>query len=173
MRGRHRTVLLAIAVILFAFPSLADALRSDVIAHLDDAEKKLTALAEATPQESMTWRPGEGVRSNAEVFLHVAAGNYFLGGTIGAKRPEGLDLGKLDKSSTDKATILQEIKRSFEFARGAIEGAPGDLDAEQDLFGRQVSKRYVVLLIGVHAHEHLGQAIAYARMNGIAPPWSE
>jgi hypothetical protein len=25
----------------------------------------------------------------------------------------------------------------------------------------------------VHMHEHLGQSIAYARMNGITPPWSK
>jgi uncharacterized damage-inducible protein DinB len=23
-----------------------------------------------------------------------------------------------------------------------------------------------------HMHEHLGQAIAYARVNGVVPPWS-
>jgi uncharacterized damage-inducible protein DinB len=30
----------------------------------------------------------------------------------------------------------------------------------------------VLELLATHNHEHLGQMIAYARMNGIAPPWS-
>ena len=30
----------------------------------------------------------------------------------------------------------------------------------------------VFLRILVHNNEHMGQAIAYARMNGIVPPWS-
>ena len=37
-------------------------------------------------------------------------------------------------------------------------------------------QRHVVdaaLLIGGDLHEHLGQLIAYARMNNIVPPWSK
>jgi hypothetical protein len=29
-----------------------------------------------------------------------------------------------------------------------------------------------MILMIEHASEHLGQSIAYARMNGVAPPWS-
>jgi uncharacterized damage-inducible protein DinB len=32
--------------------------------------------------------------------------------------------------------------------------------------------REVFTLLATHAAEHLGQAIAYARMLGVAPPWS-
>ena len=30
----------------------------------------------------------------------------------------------------------------------------------------------VVYILVTHAHEHLGQSIAYARVNGIVPPWT-
>jgi hypothetical protein len=31
----------------------------------------------------------------------------------------------------------------------------------------------VIYLMIVHNHEHLGQTIAYARLNGVTPPWTE
>jgi uncharacterized damage-inducible protein DinB len=40
------------------------------------------------------------------------------------------------------------------------------------LFGRDASVRLAMMLTIEHNSEHLGQSIAYARMNGITPPWS-
>jgi uncharacterized damage-inducible protein DinB len=41
-----------------------------------------------------------------------------------------------------------------------------------ELFGMKMSKRATLILLASHSHEHLGQSIAYARSNGIVPPWT-
>jgi DinB superfamily len=51
------------------------------------AARQLLALAEATPADQFGWRPGPGVRSVSEVYMHIAAGNLWLLGQAGAKLP--------------------------------------------------------------------------------------
>jgi uncharacterized damage-inducible protein DinB len=148
-------------------------LRADVIWLLNDVEKKLVALAEATPQEKYAWRPGPGVRSISEVYMHIAFGNYFIPSFLGAKMPEGLTRDT-EKTVTEKAKVVEAMKKSFDHARKAVEGTPdSDLDKKVKVFGQEPSERLMLIGLVSHGHEHLGQSIAYARTNGIAPPWSE
>ncbi len=154
--------------------SSAAAFLADVDANLSDAEGKLVDLAEAVPAEKMAWRPAEGVRSYVEVVLHVAGGNYFLAGMLGAPAPEGIDARNIEKSTTDKAKAIEAMKVSYVFVKKVIAGfSAADLDTKIDFFGKQRTKREIVLGVISHSHEHLGQSIAYARMNGVAPPWSK
>lgn len=151
----------------------ASGVKAEILRQIEDAEKKLVALAEATPAEKFAWRPGEGVRSTGEVFAHVAGANYFLPTFWGVKIPEGTDPRSFEKDGGDKAKTLDTMKKSFEHARKAVADVPAaDLDKAVKLFGRDSSVREANLVVATHAHEHLGQAIAYARMNGIVPPWS-
>jgi uncharacterized damage-inducible protein DinB len=148
-------------------------LRADVIWQLNDVEKKLVSLAEAMPQEKFGWRPGAGVRSVSEVYMHVAGGNYFLPTFLGAKMPEGFSR-EMEKTVTEKAKVVDALKRSFDHARKAVEATPdSDLDKKVKFFGQEPSERMMMIVLVSHGHEHLGQSIAYARTNGIAPPWSE
>jgi uncharacterized damage-inducible protein DinB len=154
-------------------PTAPAGIQADLLASIQDAEDKLLALAEATPAEKLNWRPAEGVRTTGEVFAHVAAANYFLPTFWGVKMPEGVDPRSFEKSNLDKAGAIARLRQSFEHARAAVTSAPAaDLDKGIELFGRKSTQRGAMLVIASHAHEHLGQAIAYARMNGIAPPWS-
>ncbi len=147
--------------------------RGEILQQVDDAEKKLTALAEAMPAEKYGWRPGEKIRSVGEVFMHVAGGNYFLPTFWGVKPPEGVNPREFEKSGSDKAKVLATMKASFEHARNAIKSAPeADLNKAIKLFGNDATIRQAMLVVATHNHEHLGQSIAYARMNGVAPPWS-
>jgi uncharacterized damage-inducible protein DinB len=147
--------------------------RAEVLRQLGDAKEKLMALAEAMPAEKYGWRPAEGVRSVGEVFLHVAGGNYFLPTFWGAKPPEGLDLRNIEKAGGDKAKVIDAMKKSFDHAEAAIKAVPeAEMGKSVKMFGRDASVREVFMTEASHAHEHLGQAIAYARMNGVAPPWS-
>lgn len=148
-------------------------MRGEILQQVDDAEKKLTALAEAMPAEKFGWRPAEKVRSVGEVFMHVAGGNYFLPTFWGVKPPEGVNPREFEKSGSDKAKVLATMKASFEHARNAIKNAPeADLGKAIKLFGNDATIRQAMLVVATHNHEHLGQSIAYARMNGVAPPWS-
>jgi uncharacterized damage-inducible protein DinB len=156
-----------------AAPSTPSGLRADVIWQLTDVEKKLAALAEAMPQEKYGWRPGPGVRSVSEVYMHVAGGNYFLPTFLGAKMPEGITRD-MEKTVTEKAKVIEALKKSFDHARKAVEGTPdSDLDKKVKFFGQEPSERMMLIVLVSHGHEHLGQSIAYARTNGVAPPWSE
>ena len=149
------------------------ALRQDIIAQLNDAEKKLIALAEATPQDKFAWRPASGVRSTSEVFMHVALANVLIPGLVGIKDTTLRVTQEMERSVTDKAQIVDMLKKSFAVARGAVTGVPQmEMDSTVSFFGTPMSKRSVLLLLATHAHEHLGQSIAYARMNGVVPPWS-
>jgi uncharacterized damage-inducible protein DinB len=153
-------------------PRAPAGIRGDILAQFDDAANKLIQLGEAIPQEKYSWRPGTGVRSVSQVLMHVAGGNYYVLGFAGVKMPEGLPQDG-ENTVTDKAQVLAQLKRSVEFTRAAIRGMPdADLDKAATMFGQQTNNRNVLFTVATHAHEHLGQLIAYARTNGVVPPWS-
>jgi uncharacterized damage-inducible protein DinB len=149
------------------------AVKAEIIRQLDEAEEKLVALANATPAEKLGWKPGEKVRSTGEVFLHVAGGNYFLASLAGTKVPDGVNMKDMEKNAGDKAVVIDTLKKSFDHVRKMIQAASdADLEKKVKIFDHEGTVREVYLLLATHAHEHLGQSIAYARMNGITPPWS-
>jgi uncharacterized damage-inducible protein DinB len=148
--------------------------RSEVLAEVTIQGDKFVRLAGAIPAEKYTWRPAPEVRSIAEVFLHVAAANYNIYQMVGAAAPAGLDIKNLEKSTTDKAKVIAALKDSFVHARKAITVMPdADLEKSLDWFGGKNTERGVLLFVVRHAAEHLGQAIADARVNGVVPPWTE
>lgn len=147
-------------------------LQAELIGQFDDAANKILQLAEAIPQEKYGWRPAEGVRSVSEVLMHVTGGNFFIPTFAGVKMPEGLSRDA-EKTVTDKTQVIDHLKRSFEHVRTSLRGvADADLSKPAKMFGRETTCRNVYLTTVMHAHEHLGQLIAYARSNGIVPPWS-
>lgn len=147
-------------------------LQAELLAQFDDAARKLLQLAEAIPQDKYTWRPGAGVRSVSEVVMHVAGGNYFLPTFAGVKSPSELRRDA-ETSVTEKGQVIDHLKGSIEHVRVSLRAFPeADLDRPATMFGRETTCRNVFLTTVTHAHEHLGQLIAYARVNGIVPPWS-
>lgn len=149
--------------------------RGSILFQIDQAREKLIALANAMPAEKYGWRPGEGVRSAGEVFNHVASANYFLPTFWGAKVPAGVNPQTLEKEmSGDKAKTIDVMTKSFDHLREAILAVPdADLDRKIKLFGQDATVRDAMMVLASHAHEHLGQSIAYARSNGVVPPWSK
>jgi uncharacterized damage-inducible protein DinB len=148
-------------------------LRADVQAMLDRAEQELVALASVMPAEKFSWRPAPGVRSFGEVLLHVAGGNYEIGAAWGVKPPPTVDLAKIEEQGADKGNAVAAMRVSFEEMRKSIAAMPdSELERPIDMFGHHIKVRTALLAAVSHAHEHLGQAIAYARMNGVVPPWT-
>ena len=146
--------------------------RQAAVAELQEAQQELVSLAQATPADKYTWRPAEGVRSVAEVYLHVCAGNFGLTARAGAPPKPGFKFQGFEKSTTDKTQIIAQLKDSFEFAENGIRGL-SDADLSKPSSWQQYpTVGDVILHIVAHAHEHLGQSIAYARLNGIIPPWT-
>jgi uncharacterized damage-inducible protein DinB len=150
----------------------ASGFKADAIGNIDYASKELVSLAEAMPAEKYSWRPAPGVRSVSEVYMHVALANYYLPSFTGAKVPEGIDR-EMETKVTDKAKVVETLKKSIDSLRTAISNTPdAELDTKVKAFGRDLSKRAIFLIALGHIHEHLGQSIAYARSNGVTPPWS-
>jgi uncharacterized damage-inducible protein DinB len=146
---------------------------SDVNNDFNETQQKIISLAEAIPAEKYTWRPEEGVRSVSEVLMHIAGANYFLMSFAGLKTPEGTD-ENMGKDVTDKSKILDVLKTSFADLHANLKKLnESQLDDQVDMFGNKASIRDVVFTEMGHLHEHLGQLIAYARMNGVVPPWSK
>ena len=143
--------------------------RAEFLANLDEVQEKIMDLAESTPADKFSWRPAPGVRSISEVYMHVAGGNYFLATFVGVKPPANMP--DLEKDITRKADVIAELKRSFDHLRHAAAGA-NDLEKPVKMFGNQTTYRGVLVTMLSHLHEHLGQSIAYGRMNGVIPPWS-
>ena len=138
----------------------------------DRASDKLLQLAEAIPAEKYAWRPTPEVRSVSEVFIHVAAANAFLSNkAAGIDPPAGLDR-EAEVRITAKAEVIAILKTSQEHVRRALARRDGDFQAQVDFFWGPAPVRDVFLQMAAHSHEHLGQMIAYARMAGVAPPWS-
>jgi hypothetical protein len=72
---------------------------------------------------------------------------------------------------TAKAEVIQYLKASQELVRQSYPKA--ELQKKVKFLGKDTTVDAVYLRCIVHSNEHMGQSIAYARMNGIVPPWSE
>jgi uncharacterized damage-inducible protein DinB len=136
-------------------------------------QKKFIDLANALPADKFNWRPSPDSRSFAEVFLHVAGERYQILGLMGAAAPAGFNPKTFEKSTTDKSQIVDELNKSSEFTQKAIGGMSNAEFAKLlPKLGPQANAGDVVYILVADAHEHLGQAVAYARENGIVPPWT-
>ena len=134
---------------------------------------QLIALAEATPEDKFAWRPAAGVRSTSEVYMHIVLANFYLLSVTGPKMPEDLK-ENMEKTVTSKADVIKWLKRSLEAVRSAHAAMkPADLQRKVHIADRDATVDGMYLRIIIHANEHMGQLIAYARMTGVTPPWSK
>lgn len=148
-------------------------MKAQSLVDLERVQKKFVDLANALPADKMTWRPSTDSRSFAELFLHVAGERYAILKLMGAAAPEGFDARAFEKNTTDKAKIVDELNKSWEFSKKTIDGMTNaDFAKLIPKLGPQANAGDVVYILVADAHEHLGQSIAYARVNGIVPPWT-
>ena len=186
--GRLVAVLATVCVSLAALPTIARAqdvmtkesaaeLKTSFLADLDTMRGKFVGLAQAFPQDKYTWRPMEGVRSVSEVLMLAAMEGYsFIPGSFGAK---AADLGGQQEAAklrtlSDKAQVIDHLNKGFAHAKKELEALdPATLTGKRKVMGQDRSAPAVAMFIGGDLHEHLGQMIAYARMNHIVPPWSK
>jgi len=148
-------------------------MKAQALVDLERVQKKFVDLANAVPADKFTWRPSADARSFAEVFLHVAGERYGILSLMGATPPAEIDRKTSEKSTTDRARIVEELNKSWEFAQKAINGmSNADFAKLLPKLGPQANAGDVVYILVADAHEHLGQLVAYARVNGIVPPWT-
>lgn len=115
------------------------------------------------------WKPGEGVRSVGGVFNLIVTENGILAETL-----TGAGGGRGGAPITDPEKMQGALKTSYANLQKTIEGlSDSDLKAPVKLFGREMTKERAIRFLFGDQHEHLGQSIAYARTNGVVPPWSK
>ncbi|MGV3708505.1 MAG: DinB family protein [Gemmatimonas sp.] len=153
---------------------------ADLAKDVEGVEKKFVDLIKAMPDASMNWRPGAGVRSVREVALHVASENYYLPSLVGgAIAPEsGLTsdyktVEAYEKRDIPKDSVVAALEKSFAAFKQAMSADTASMSGEVDFFGTKMSRQSAWIGMVTHLHEHLGQAIAYARQNKVVPPWSK
>ncbi|HAT37709.1 MAG TPA: hypothetical protein DCS75_04395 [Gemmatimonadetes bacterium] len=137
--------------------------------------QKLVSLAEAMPASKYDWSPGEGVASVARVYMHIARYNYmYLHENMGRVSPVHPDeYGRWEDEVSDKDQVVAILQESMQYVRDVVEAVDTDsLDQKTTLYGRDVGEWAVLLQLVTHMNEHLGQSIAYARLNEVVPPWS-
>ncbi len=153
--------------------------KAELIEVVSVAEKKIISLAEIMPVKHYDWRPGQGIRSVSEVYMHIAGTNYWLPIMLGYLPPEEIPISddfntiiEYEKI-TDKDTVINILEGSFKHLKKIIKQIPdARLDERMDIFETPGTVRSFLIFATTHIHEHLGQSIAYARINGVIPPWS-
>ena len=148
-------------------------LKAQALLDLGNVQKKFVDLANAVPADKFGWKPSGDTRSFAEVLMHVAGERYQILGLMGAKAPEHFDGKTFEKSKADKAEVIAELNKTWEFTKQTISGMNNaDFAKLLPKLGPQANAGDVVYILVADAHEHLGQAITYARVNGVVPPWT-
>jgi len=137
--------------------------------------KQVIDLANAIPADKYSWRPAPGVRSVSEVFMHIAVSNYWLLSETGAiTYPKALEPDDIDTKITSKPEVIDWLTKSFEAVKAArAKETPAALAKKVHIADRDAPRDGIYLRILIHANEHMGQLVAYSRMNGIVPPWSK
>ena len=157
-------------------------LMGDLVKDVSEVRDKLVGLAKTVPVAKYEWRPAPGVRSISEVLLHVAADNYVVPFAVGVqpdpatgiKMTDFATIGAFEKQKLDRDAMVAAIQKSFAHLLKTMSDIPDSkLDDHITFFGQDMTVREVMVTATTHLHEHLGQSIAYARMNGVVPPWSK
>ena len=160
----------------------AGSIMADLTGDVAETEKKFIDLAKAIPAGQVRLASGAGVRSVGEVLRHVASDNYLIPAALGyaadpATGIKGEDYKTAVAFEAKKATKEQtvaDLEKSFAHLKKSMQATtPAKLGDPVKMFGQPFTMQKAWVLGTTHLHEHLGQLIAYARTNGVKPPWSQ
>ena len=175
-------VLTLLAALTAASSASAQGFNAELHRDLNEVQKKMIDLAQAIPESAYGWKPGTA-RSVKEVLLHVASDNYFLPIAMGKDAPastgiNGTNFAALEtyeKQNLGKDATIAALQASFQHLHQALGATTTDANLNETIkfFGQDWTRQRATLLTLTHLHEHLGQLIAYARSNGVTPPWSK
>lgn len=144
---------------------------------VDGMREKFVLLSRAFPEDLYDWRPQEGVRSVREVFTLIAAGAAAVPTGWGFEPLSGAEVSFRLESERVSAMSPQQLgdwlDQSLAHYGSLIANVDeSDMARTATLGGNKVSAAEALILLADDFHEHLGQLIAYARTNGVVPPWS-
>jgi uncharacterized damage-inducible protein DinB len=168
--------LFTILVLLFSATAFCQGqFQKESASSLSYVSGQVMKLAKEIPADKYSYTPQQGVRSVAEVCAHIISANYFFASKLGAKIPADVKMESIEKDLKAKDAIEKELKRSYDVMIEAIKNTKDDALATKVEFpfpGEFTNMTAILISLG-HSNEHLGQLIAYARMNSVTPPWSQ
>jgi uncharacterized damage-inducible protein DinB len=167
IRTRMIACAVAMATMLSLAPLRAETTQAALAKEAGTLSDKFAGLARVMT-EKYDWKPGEGVRSVGDVFNLIVRENRLLAATLaGAAAEKGAQ-------PIAPEQLQDALKTSYANVQKAIEGlTDADLKTPVKVFGKDLTKEEAVRYLFGDQHEHLGQSIAYARTNGVVPPWSK
>ena len=134
---------------------------------------QIASLAQEFSEDQYDWRPAEGIRSVREVILHLASANYYIASGMGIAIPDDVDMQTIEQI-TGKENVIAALNKSYEFIKDKLNQiSSADFENEVDLGFMKTNMLNAMLILLDHSGEHKGQLIAYARSNGVVPPWSK
>lgn len=144
---------------------------------LQTLKTKFVALARAFGSDQMNWRPMEGVRSVHEVVALMVAEVHLFPTIWGAAPPEASESGWEPEMARTTAlppdAAIEQMEAGFDHMIASVESLDAaSRAATVDWFGTPMQAEAALSAALFDMHEHLGQLIAYARMNRVVPPWS-
>jgi uncharacterized damage-inducible protein DinB len=166
---------------VFAADAPTPSMGSVLDGQLRSAEREIVSLAEAMPADKYGFHPTAGEFKNVRTFSlqmsHIAAVLYEISAAaLGEKNPS--ETGKDENgpaSLQGKEAVVKYLKDAFAYAHKAASKVTtaNAMDMVQSPFGDGKTQRVgLVSSLVWHSFDHYGQAVVYARMNGIVPPAS-
>jgi uncharacterized damage-inducible protein DinB len=149
-------------------------------AAISQVEGEVVALAEAMPEDKYSFAPTgaefKGVRTFAQQMLHIATVNYSVSAaSLGEKNPVVVGKGENGPADiTSKEAIVKYLKDSFAYAHKAASAVTKENYTEVVTTspGHSTTRAALITEPVWHTFDHYGQAVIYARMNGVVPPAS-
>jgi len=167
--SQYAAIALAVALMMPLAQAQSAGLQAAYAKDAGTLSDKFTGLARVMSCK-YDWKPGQGVRSVGDVFNLIVKEDGMLAGVLSGTP----NTGAQPEPVTDPEKLQEALKASYVNLQKAITGlSDNDLQSPVKLFGRDMTKQGALMLILEDQHEHLGQSIAYARTNGVVPPWSK
>jgi uncharacterized damage-inducible protein DinB len=145
---------------------------------LSQVEKEVVSLAEAMPADKYDFAPTqgafEGVRTFGQQMSHLAAAlDEFSAVMLGQKVPDTGEHENGPASLHGKDAIVKYLKDAFAHSHRAMQSLTAENYTQQLTMPWGKTARGSLAIESVsHTLDHYGQAVVYARMNGIVPPAS-
>jgi hypothetical protein len=173
---------LVAAAVTFAADAPAPSFGKAVDLSVEIAESEVVPLAEAMPADKYDFAPTQGefktVRTFSQQMMHIAAVNFQISAAaLGEKNPSEIGPGENGPASIKgKDAVVKYLKDSYTYAHKATLAltAANSMDMLPSPFGGgKIARISLASFAGWHSFDHYGQAVIYARMNGVIPPASQ
>jgi uncharacterized damage-inducible protein DinB len=134
------------------------------------AKGDILKSADKIPDNLWSFKPTPEVRTVAQLFAHVADGQYeFCSAADGKPVDKGIE-----KAATTKAEITAALKDAFAYCDGVFAKMTDASAVEMmPFFGLKATRIGLMDFNTAHTMEHYGNLVTYMRLKGIVPPSSE